>query len=129
MSDGLELHDSRVSHIEWLDGRARVHFSLAYIHKSQGRPGRDPGTVWGQEAELILEEAAASTASATLPNVIADGFVEVGGVRHELIPLPFQRKVAARLYLQFADGTSVEIAGQRPRIELLGAPLFIEGFS
>jgi hypothetical protein len=128
MSDGLELHDSRISHIEWLDGSARVHFSLAYIHKSEGKPGRDPGTLWGQEAELILMEAMASEPPATLPNTIAEGYLEVGGIRHELIPLPFRRKVDARLHLQFADGTSAEIMGKRPVIELHGTPLYLEDF-
>lgn len=84
---------------------ARVHFSQAYIHKSKGKPGRDPATVWSQEAELVLLEAAASGPLPPLPNLIAEGFLEVGGIRHELIPLPFKRKVGARLHLQFADGS------------------------
>jgi hypothetical protein len=129
MSDGLELYDSRVSHIAWEDGAALIHFSLAYIHKSKGKPGRDPGTVWSQEADLILYEASASRPLPALPNSIAEGFLEVGGIRHELIPLPFKRKVGARLYLQFADGSEAEISGKRPLIELLGEPLFLEDFS
>ena len=126
MSDGLELHDSRISHIEWLDDLARVHFSQAYIHKSKGKPGRDPATVWSQEADLIMLEAIASGPLPPLPNTITEGFLEVGGIRHELIPLPFQRKVGARLYLQFADGSVVEIVGKRPLVELLGTPIYLE---
>jgi hypothetical protein len=61
-----------------------------------------------------------------LPNTIDEGFLEVGGIRHELIPLPFKRKVGARLKLQFADGAVSEILGRRPFIELLGAPIFLE---
>lgn len=129
MSDGLELHDSRVDHIEWAGGAALVHFSLAYIHKSKGKPGRDPGTLWSQEADLILLEASASEPWPTLPNTISDGFLEVGGIRHELIPLPFHRKVGARLYLQFTDDAAMEIVGKRPVIELLGLPVFLEDFS
>lgn len=129
MSDGLELHDSRVDHIEWDDGAAVVHFSLAYIHKSKGKPGRDPGTVWSQEADLILLDARVSEPWPTLPNAIAEGFLEVGGIRHELIPLPFHRKVGARLNLKFSDGTKLEIVGKRPVVELLGLPQFLEDFS
>lgn len=129
MSDGLELHDSRVSHVEWDDGAALVHFSLAYIHKSKGKPGRDPGAVWSQEADLILLEASMSEPWPTLPNTVSDGFLEVGGIRHELIPLPFHRKVGAKLYLQFADDATMEIVGTRPVIELLGEPVFLEDFS
>ena len=126
MSSGLELHDSRVSHIEWLDGVATIHFSHAYIRKSKGKPGKDPGSGWSQEAELVLQEAAASGPLPPLPNTISEGYLEVGGIRHELIPLPFKRKVGARLYLLFVDGTQTEIVGNRPMIELLGTPIYLE---
>jgi hypothetical protein len=127
MSDGLELSDSRVSHIEWQDGVVWVHFSQACIHKSKGRPGRDPSTAWSQEAELVMLEAVASEPLPRLPNTIDEGFLEVGGIRHELIPLPFTRKVDARLHLKFADGSVIDIAGKRPLVELLGTPIFLEG--
>ena len=129
MSSGLELHDSRVSRIELVNGAAMIHFSHAYIHKSKGKPGRDPGTGWSQEAELILREAAVSGPLPPLPNTISEGFLEVGGIRHELIPLPFKRKVGARLYLLFVDGTETEIVGEKPILELLGTPIYLEDFS
>jgi hypothetical protein len=74
-------------------------------------------------------QAAASGPLPALPNTIAEGFVEVGGIRHELIPLPFKRKVGTRLYLLFADGSEIEIVGNRPLIELLGTPIFLEDLS
>jgi hypothetical protein len=126
MSDGLELFGSRVGRIEWVDGGARVHFTLAILHKSKGKPGRDPGTVWAQEVELILADARRSGTPPRLPGNISDGYLEVGGIRHEVIPLPFSRKVDARLCLQFANGTAAEIVGRRPFVELLGAPGFLE---
>lgn len=127
MSDVLELHDSRVSSIEWVDGFALIRFSLAYVYKSNGKPGRDPASVWSQEAELILAEAnTASGLLPPLPNTISEGFLEVGGIRHELIPLPFKSKVGARLHLQFADGAELEMIGKRPVIELLGTPIYLE---
>lgn len=129
MSNGLELHDSRVSRIEWVDEVAKIYFSHACIHKSKGRPGRDPATLWSQEAELVLWQAAASGPLPALPNTITEGFLEVGGIRHEFIPLPFKRKVGARLYLLFADGSEIEIIGNRPLIGLLGAPIFLEDLS
>ena len=64
-----------------------------------------------------------------MPNAIDEGYLEVGGIRHEMIPLPFSRKVAARLYLVFADSFPVEIIGKRPFVELLGTPIFLEDFS
>jgi hypothetical protein len=125
----LELHDSRVSRIELLDGVAMIHFSHAYIHKSKRTPGRDRGTGWSQEARLVLSEAETSGPLPLFPNTISEGFLEVGGIRHEFIPLPFKRKVGAKLYLTFVDGVQTEITGNRPLIELLGTPIHLEDFS
>ena len=129
MSSGLELHDSRVSYIDLVAGAATVHFSHAYIYKSKGKPGRDPSTGWSQEAELFLLAAAVSGPMPPLPNSISEGFLEVGGIRHELIPLPFKRKVSAKLYLLFVDGTEIAIVGEKPTIELSGTPIYLEDFS
>ena len=108
---------------------AAICFSLAYIHKSKGSPGRDPGTTWSQEARLVLSEVDVTGPLPSLPNAIDEGFLEVGAIRHELIPLPFVRKVDATLYLVFADGAQLEIIGKRPVVELLGTPVFLEDFS
>ncbi len=76
-----------------------------------------------------MEEATLSGTLPPLPNTISNGFLEVGGVKHELIPLPFKRKVAAILRLTFTDGTEITIVGQKPILELLGQPIFIEDSS
>ena len=120
MSSGLELYDSRVGRIDLADGVAKIHFSHACIHKSKA--------TWSQEAELVLLGATMPGPLPPLPNTISAGFLEVGGIRHELIPLPFKRKVAARLYLQFEDGTEIEIAGAKPILELLGRPIHLEDY-
>lgn len=115
-----------MSHIDLSDGLATIYFSHAYIHKSTGTPGMDRGTGWSQEARLVLSEVATSGPLPVLPNTISEGFLEVGGIRHELIPLPFRRKVGARLYLIFVDGGQIEFMGKRPYIEFLGAAIYLE---
>jgi hypothetical protein len=128
MSNALELHDSRVNRIDVTDAGAVVHFSHAYIHKSAGRAGRDPGTAWSQEAHLVLPGATVVGTLPPLPDTISEGFLEVGGIKHELIPLPFKRKVAARLYLLFVGGSSIELVGMKPFIDLSGKPIYLEDF-
>ena len=128
MRSGLELHDSRVSHIEWVSGDAVIHFSHAYIHKSKGSPGKDTGTGWSQEAQLIMQGASSLAPSPPLPNTISEGYLEVGGIKHQLIPLPFKRKVGAKLNLVFVDGGHLEIVGDKPFVELFGAPIYLEDF-
>lgn len=129
MGSHLALPDSRVNRINWVDEVVMVHFSHAHIHKFKGKSGRDLGTSWTREAGLILREAAATGPLPTLPNTISEGYLEVGGIRHEDIPLPFKRKVDARLYLLFVDGGQVEIIGKRPTIVLLGTPIYLENYS
>lgn len=128
MNSVLELYGSRVSHIYLEDGEAVVTFSHAYIIRSGGKPGKDPGSGWSQEAELIFEDAIVSDPLPPFPNTISDGFLQVGGVKHELIPIPFKRKVGGILKLTFEDGTTVEIIGKKPILELSGKPIKLEDF-
>ena len=122
------MSDSRVSHVELSGDVVSVHFSHAYIHKSAGTPGRDRGTGWSQEARLIMSEVAEFGSLPPFPNTISEGFLEVGGIQHRLIPLPFKRKVGARLALSFVDGTRLELVGNRPYVELSGTPIYLEEF-
>lgn len=128
MNSALELAGSHVSFINLWESNATIFFSHAYIHSSRGRPGRDAGAGLSQEAELILIDVMVFGSLPPLPNNISAGFLEVGGIKHELIPLPFKRKVAAILSLEFVDGSVVVIAGKKPRIELLGRPTVLEEF-
>lgn len=129
MKRGLELHDSRVSQIALLDGVATIHFSHVYIHKSEGTQGKDRGTGWSQEAQLVFSGVDSLGPLPSLPNTISEGFLEVGGICYEIIPLPFKSKTRARLKLSFADGIEFEINGDRPFIELGGTPIYLEDFS
>ena len=129
MKRALELSDSHVSFINLWDGNATIFFSHAYIHKAKDQPGKYAGSGWSQEAELILFDVTVFGSLPPLPNTITEGFLEVGGIKHELIPLPFKRKVAAIISLEFDGGSVIVIAGHRPSIELLGRPTYLEEFA
>jgi hypothetical protein len=122
----LELHDSRVDRVDRIDGGAIIHFSHAYIHKSAGTPGKDPGTGWSQEAQLVLASSSGFDPLPFLPATISDGYLEVGGIRHALIPLPFRRRGKATLSLVLENGEKCEVIGERPVIELIGSAKFLE---
>ena len=128
MKSGLELHDSRIDWIEIVDADAHVHFSHAYIHKSKGTPGRDPGTGWSQEAVLIIVGSVGLARLPPLPNTIYDGCLEVGGIKHTLLPLPFTRRADVSLSLVFADRTILELSGRGAAVELLGQAIYLEDF-
>ena len=118
--------DSRIDQVSTSGADAFVHFSHAYIHKSSGRPGRDPGTGWSQEALLVIFNATIVPPGPSLPNTISDGFLAVGGIKHTLLPLPFKRKVDVQLALVFTDGTRLDITGHGAVVELLGKGIFLE---
>jgi len=132
MSTALELSGARVDRIEITDDAAVVHFPHVYVHrsrgKSRGRPGRGHGSGWSQEAILTLRAPVSADNLPPLPDTVADGWLEVGGIRHEMIPLPFRRKVPGRLFLALDGGARVDITGHAPLLELVGAPKFLQDY-
>ena len=128
MGSELELYDARVSYIRFADAVAEIHFSYAFIHKTKGTPGRDTGNGWSQEAVLSVEDARLAEPLPPLPNVIVDGYLEVEGRRHELIPLPCERVAPCLLHLDFSDGSVLEVRGEHPLITLLGEKVFLQEF-
>jgi hypothetical protein len=129
MNTVIEIHDSKVSEITNRGGTVIVHFEPAYLHKSEGRPGFDPGTGWVQEACLIFADAATSGDFPELPCDMMDGDLIVGGERHSnLIPVPFETSMLAELRLVFDSIHTVTISGRGARLELVGEPRDVEEF-
>ena len=128
MRSGLELHDSRIDRVEISQSDVYVHFSHAYVHKSKGMPGQDPGTGWSQEALLVITRVVGAPQLPPLPNTISDGYLEVGGIKHTLLPLPFKRRAGVSLSLIFADDTRLDLSGRGAALELLGQAIYLEDF-
>lgn len=128
MGSHLELYEARLSYLRLDSEPAECHFSYAHIHKTRGMPPRDTGRGWSQEAVLLMEDASLVTDRPSLPNTIVDGYLEAVGTRHEPLPLPFERSGAARLYLRFADDSSLELRGNNPTIKLLGEKVFLQDY-
>jgi len=128
MASQLELHDARLSSLQWKNEMIEVHFSYAHIHKTKGSPGRDTGKGWSQEAVLRLEQAKPYTILPPLPGTIIDGYLESDGNRYELLPLPFERNGPAHLHLDLSDGSSLDILGNDPQIRLEGEKVFLEDY-
>jgi hypothetical protein len=127
MNSIIEIHDSRVAGINGSDGTEIVHFSPAYLHKSEGRPAFDPGTGWVQEARLIFSEALVSGDFPDWPCDIMDGEIVVGNEQHDnLIPVPLDVSKRTELRLVFDSDHIVTIAGQAVRLELVGEPRYVE---
>jgi hypothetical protein len=129
MGTVIDLCESRVSGIATEGRKARIFFSHACVRKSRGRPGQDPGTAWSQSAELIMQDANVPRVLPELPNAINAGALETGGVRYEMVPLPFTRRGEVVLDLTFTDGSVLHVTGHNPTIALLGPAVFLESTS
>jgi len=128
MSNGLELYQSRISHVERHQDTVIIHFPHASIYRAKGSPGRDPGSTWSQEVELSLEDATVQNAANALPNMIDDGYFEVDGERYEVIPLPLGEHESGHLHLLFTDGSTLDVEGKHPIIRLIGQAIRLEDF-
>src|SRR5215470_8774997 len=96
----IEIHDSVLSAISFSSGLAELRFSLVYIHQTEGEPGRDPGSVWGQEAVLRIKNASVSGMFSGLPVDLLDGEITIGESRSDNeipVPLRYEGKTELRL--------------------------------
>jgi hypothetical protein len=129
MNTIVELHDSTVAEIEMRDGTMIVHFQPAYLHRSEGRPGRDAGDGLVQEARLIFLHAAVSGDIPPLPCNIVDGTFVVGEEWYEnSVPVPLENTGSIQLHLEF-DRHKITITADGVRLELCGDPRDVEKFN
>ena len=107
-----------------------VQFVRVYLHKSEGRPGVDPGTGWTQEARLVFAGASVTGEAPDLPCEVVEGEMVVGAERHDnSIPVPLEVTAHVELRLVFDETHTVTVAGRSVRLELLGEPGYVEEFT
>jgi len=125
----IEIHDSAVARIDEQQNDIVVDFLAAYLHKSEGRPGYDPGTGWRQEARLVFGDASVCGDFPDLPCVVMDGGLIVGGEQHDNeIPVPLASAAVAELRLIFDAVHAVTVTGRGVRLQLCGEPRYVEDF-
>lgn len=122
----IELHDSDL--IALSHELAGLILDLrAYVHRSHGIPGTDPGTGWLQPASIILANGRLSGPKPVLPCTIADGEIEAGGQSfRNLIPCPFASEDEAAIDLILASGQTLHIDADQITIVFNGEAEFIE---
>ena len=130
MNMSIEMHDSTVSRFT-PDGESIImNLTPAYLHKSYGQPGIDPGTGWTQDARLVVGGASLVGKLPELPCDIMDGELTIGGAVHRnTIPVPLLIDDAVNLHVVFYPECDVSITGTSIRLELLGEPTYVEEFN
>jgi hypothetical protein len=79
----IELHDSDIASVTATGGNLTVNFRPAVIHKSEGSPGVDKGSVWLQDIDLQFFDAQMSEQPSQL-GAISEGSLSSSQRLHEL---------------------------------------------
>jgi hypothetical protein len=127
----IEIHDSALESVSISQGRAELTFSSAYIHQSEGIPGRDAGSVWIQKAVLRIYRVDVKGAFSEFPVDLSGGQIRMGG-RHlsNEIPIPLRYEGTFELCLEpmWHPEEVVCFTGISAELELFGEPEYVEEF-
>lgn len=128
MNSAIEIHDSKVNSITNRGSFLEVCL-IAYIHKSEGTPGRDPGTGWTQDAILTFGSGTLEGEIGEYPAWLSGGILVIDGepLDNE-IPIPLSRKGNTELKLEIFYNSPVVIRGNEVHLELRGTPTYVENF-
>lgn len=125
----IEFHDSTIGSIRREGVNLTIDFAPAYLHRSAGIPGVDPGTGWTQEVLIVLRCARLSGEIPQLPLTLAGGSLTLGTLFHNnCLPVPFDYLGEVKLVLLFEDSSDLQIVAEEIHLILIGNPIYVEDF-
>ena len=125
LNHAIDFHDSTLVGVTISGDEVTLSFRPAYVHKSAGRPGWDPGSGWWQDAFVVMTGAAVNGTVPTLPCELDDGTLDDGQESWEdLVPLPMQRHGSIRLHLIPFVGEPLDISATGVSVSLVGEGKF-----
>jgi hypothetical protein len=122
----IEFHDSTFDGLETDGTNITLRFSAAYIHESNGEPGRDASSGWIQEVRLHVVGASLSGEILELPCDLWDGNIRLGSDLFQMIPIPLDYKGTVEINLE--QNGKIRVVGTGVRLELVGEPKYVEDF-
>lgn len=130
MNRSIEIHDSVLAEVSFLENEAQLHFSPVYIHQSEGIPGVDAGTGWVQEATLHIFDACVEGSFSEFPVDLTNGQTQIGQTFFDNeIPVPLKHKGSFGLRLDAMwKREFMTLNGSGAELELLGEPEYVEEF-
>jgi hypothetical protein len=127
--EAIEFHDSVLMRIDRAGDELHLLFD-AYVHRSSGEPGVDPGTGWTVDVELILSGAESRSIVPKLPASIWDGSLRIDESEFSnVVPLPFQAMANIALRIELMSGEIVEATATRAQLLVAGPYTFVENLS
>jgi hypothetical protein len=124
----IELHDSDVDAISSAQHMVTICLR-AYVHRSIGTPGTDPGTGWIQPATITISRGEINGAVPELPGTISSGDLKIGNhTICDVVPCDFECEDEVAVDLVFTSGHRLLITGAALTIHLSGEPEFVDHF-
>jgi hypothetical protein len=113
MNSELEIHDSTLAGIDTVGNDVVVRLAPAYIHRSVGRPGIDPGSGWLQDIDFVIREAVVASSPLQFPCWLSDGALSIGKTCWDnCFPLPVAASGAVTLSAMTEHGERLVIFGR-----------------
>ncbi|HVA16234.1 MAG TPA: hypothetical protein VMV59_00830 [Candidatus Dormibacteraeota bacterium] len=123
----IEIHDSVLTAVETQAKQVKLSIE-AYIHKSAGVPGVDPGTGWIQNVILTIEDGSFEGNTQSFPCDLMDGTLQINEEFMENeIPIPLDRygQIVLSLVPKWS-GDRLVARGTGIYLERLGEARYIE---
>jgi len=128
-NEAIEFHDSVLKQIDREGDEVRLLFRPAYVHRSSGEPGVDPGTGWSVDVDLILFDAMSLSVIPSLPGNVWEGTLRLNeSVFRNIVAIPFEASGSIALRIELMSGDVVEATGTRARLGVIGGYTFVESF-
>ncbi|MBT8357146.1 MAG: hypothetical protein KJO61_05180 [Deltaproteobacteria bacterium] len=129
MNRCIEIHDSTLFEVIEDDEKIILRFNRAYIHQSEGKPGIDSGTGWGQEIALELTKAKIIVHLKSIPVNLTNGYIKIGQIiSQNCIDLPIKESGNIELWFQTVQNEEIKIRAQTIISRELNKAEYIEEF-
>jgi len=129
LNEIIEFHDSEIMQVEVINRNLMRILMRAYIHKSKGIPGIDPGTGWVQNAELQIKQLYSYGGIPAIRVRISSGLLVIDEKAYlNEIPIPLNCESTIYYSVILDDGSSFSVEGKGVTLTLLGEAKYIEEF-
>jgi len=130
LNAAIELHDSTVESVVQVGQVIRIALRPAYVHRSAGNPGIDPGSGYVQDFVLEFGTARIEAGFGPLPADVFDGEFLAGNQQfNNVISLPcdIAAPVSLTLFLS-PDNRRASVSGLSVKAVPAGEAVYVEDF-
>jgi len=126
MNELIEIQESVLSSVMVEGSHCSIELRPAWVHRSYGRPGMDPGRCYTQDVRIDIGEGLVRGQPASLPVVLLESELHVGDAHFpDIIPSRFTQDAPVRLrFGTVVEDSFLEVEGRSISIYAIGEPTF-----